>query len=131
MLHLTRANHCTIIPAGGSWRGSLLKVKDYVTWGPVDEKTVMELLEKRGRLVGNKPLTAAHLAANTPYKTVEELAKAIVGEKADIRKLAGVKPLFRLAPPRKGYEQVQRDYKSGGSVGDRGEKINELIRRML
>ncbi len=131
MLHLTRANHCTIIPGGAQWRGTLLKVKDYVTWGPVDEKTMLELLTKRGRLTGDKPITGAFLTENTPFKTVEELAKALVEEKAELRHLKGVKPLFRLAPPRSGYEKIVRDWKSGGSLGDRGEKINALIHRMI
>jgi large subunit ribosomal protein L30 len=131
MLHLTRANHCTIIPEGQPWKGTLLKVKDYVTWGPVDEKTVVELLSKRGRLSANRPLTAAHLAANTPFKSVEELAKAIFENKADLRKLAGVKPMFRLAPPKRGYEKIVHDYKTGGTLGDRGANINKLIARML
>lgn len=131
MLHLTRANHCTIIPENPQWRGTLLKVKDYVTWGKVDEKTVLELLSKRGRVVGGEPLTADFVSKNTDFKTLEELAKALVGEKADIRRLKGVKPLFRLAPPRKGYEHVVHDYKTGGTLGDRGEQINTLIRRMI
>jgi large subunit ribosomal protein L30 len=131
MLHLTRANHCTIIPEGAKYRGTLLKVKDYVTWGRVDEKTMVELLAKRGRVVGDKPLTGAYLTANTPFKSLEELAKALVEEKAELRRLEGVRPLFRLAPPRKGYEKIVHDYKTGGSLGDRGEKINELIRRMI
>lgn len=131
MLHLTRANHCTIIPEDKQWRGTLLKVKDYVTWGPVDEKTLLEMLQKRGRIAGGKPLTGAYLAENTGYKTLEDLAAALAGAKADLRHLKGVKPLFRLAPPRQGYEKVTHDYKTGGTLGDRGEKINELIRRML
>jgi large subunit ribosomal protein L30 len=131
MLHLTRANHCTIIPEDKQWRGTLLKVKDYVTWGKVDEKTMLELLSKRGRIVGNKPITIEYLAKNTGFKSLDDLAKALVGEKADLRKLAEVKPLFRLSPPKRGYEHVQHDYKTGGSVGNRGEKINELIRRMV
>lgn len=131
MLHLTRANHCTIIPEDPQWRGTLLKVKDYVTWGKVDEKTLTELLAKRGRIAGNKPLTGAYLAENTPFKTIDDLAKAIADQKADLRRLKGVKPLFRLAPPKRGYEKIVHDYKTGGTLGDRGERINELIRRML
>ena len=131
MLHLTRANHCTFIPEDAQWRGTLLKVKDYVTWGKVDEKTVAELLAKRGRIVGGDPLTSAYLAKNTEFKSMEDLARAIVAQKADLRKLKGVKPLFRLAPPRKGYEHVVHDYKTGGSLGDRGVEINKLIMRMI
>ena len=131
MMHLTRANHCTIIPEDKQWRGTLIKVKDYVTWGKVDEKTLTELLTKRGRVEGGKPLTGAYLSQNTAYKSLDELSKALVAQQADIRRLKGVKPLFRLAPPRKGYEKITHDYKTGGTLGDRGEKINELIRRMI
>jgi len=131
MLHLTRANHCTFIPEDSQWRGTLLKVKDYVTWGKVDEKTVAELLVKRGRVVGGEPLTSEYLAKNTEFKSLEALAQAIIAQKADLRRLKGVKPLFRLAPPRKGYEHVVHDYKTGGSLGDRGAEINTLIARMI
>jgi large subunit ribosomal protein L30 len=131
MLHLTRANHCTFIPEDAQWRGTLLKVKDYVTWGPVDEKTVADLLVKRGRVEGGEALTAEYLAKNTEFKSLEDLARAIVAQKADLRRLKGVKPLFRLAPPRKGYEHVVHDWKTGGSLGDRGEEINKLIQRMI
>lgn len=131
MLHLTRANHCTIIPDGPTWHGQLLKVKDYVTWGEVTEETVLQLLKTRGRLSGNKPLTEAHLSKHTPYKSFADLAKALAGGKVDLRKVDGMKPLFRLHPPRKGYEKVVRDYHTGGSLGDRGAEINTLIGRML
>lgn len=131
MLHLTRANHCTIIPENPQWRGTLLKVKDYVTWGKVDEKTVLELLTKRGRVVGGEPLTTAYLSKKTSFKTLDELAKALMADKTSLRDLDGVKPMFRLAPPKKGYEKIVHDYKTGGTLGDRGETINALIKRML
>lgn len=131
MLHLTRANHCTIIPGDAGWKGQLLKVKDYVTWGEVTEETVIQLLKARGRLTGNRPLTEAYLAKNTPYKSFADLAKAITKGEADLRKVEGVKPLFRLHPPRKGYEKLVRDVHTGGSLGDRGGGINTLIGRML
>jgi len=44
----------------------------------------------------------------------------------------GIKP-FRLHPPRKGYGRggVKRQFTEGGALGYRGEKINELLRRMI
>lgn len=131
MLHLTRANHCTIIPEDARWRGTLLKVKDYVTWGQVDEPTVFDLLQKRARLEGDKPLTEQYLTKNTQFKSLKALAEAIARGRASLRDVEGLKPLFRLAPPRKGFEHVVRDYATGGTLGDRGAKINALIRRML
>jgi len=40
---------------------------------------------------------------------------------------------FGLNPPRKGYGRkgIKMPFKLGGSYGDRGEKINELIERMI
>ncbi len=40
---------------------------------------------------------------------------------------------FRLNSPRKGYGRkgVKFPFKNGGAVGYRGEKINELIKRMI
>jgi large subunit ribosomal protein L30 len=65
------------------------------------------------------------------YTSIISLAKAI--KKGDITyaSLDGVKPLFRLSPPKKGYEGNKRSYKVGGSLGYRGKTINELIERML
>jgi large subunit ribosomal protein L30 len=40
--------------------------------------------------------------------------------------------VFRLHPPSKGFKgKIKRGYGSGGELGYRGEKINELLRRML
>jgi large subunit ribosomal protein L30 len=49
----------------------------------------------------------------------------------DVNKLEGVKPFFRLHPPKKGYRRsVKRPYNNKGELGYRGEAINELARRM-
>ena len=40
---------------------------------------------------------------------------------------------FKLNPPRKGYGRkgIKMSFKQGGAYGDRGEKINDLIMRMV
>ena len=40
LLHLTRQNHCAIVPQDPTYRGMLQLVKDYVTWGEVDPEDV-------------------------------------------------------------------------------------------
>jgi len=47
------------------------------------------------------------------------------------KQLPEVKPVFRLAPPVKGYEGIKRSFKEGGALGYRGKKINDLIWRMM
>ncbi len=42
-----------------------------------------------------------------------------------------IKPVFRLHPPRKGYEDIRLSVKEGGSLGYRGENIKDLAERML
>jgi len=44
---------------------------------------------------------------------------------------SGVKPVFRLHPPKGGFKgTIRRPYKSGGELGYRGAAINDLILRM-
>ena len=52
------------------------------------------------------------------------------GEKDPEGKL---KPYFRLHPPRGGFERkgIKKTFMEGGALGDRGEKINDLIKKML
>jgi large subunit ribosomal protein L30 len=45
--------------------------------------------------------------------------------------MTDVKPIFRLSPPRKGYEGNKKSYQNGGALGYRGKDINDLIQRML
>ncbi len=41
--------------------------------------------------------------------------------------------MYSLQPPRKGYGRkgIKVAFKKGGALGDRGEKINDLLKRML
>ena len=132
IMKLTRPNHCVVLPQNDVVQGMLNKVKDYVTWGEVDETVLAKMIKFRGRLVGDVPIDDATVKEKSKkYTSIISLAKAI--KKGDITyaSLDGVKPLFRLSPPKKGYEGNKRSYKVGGSLGYRGKTINELIERML
>jgi len=93
----------------------LQAVRNFVAYGPIDSKTLVELISKRGKSLDNKSKVDA--------KKVAEII-----EKDGIAK-AGIKPFFRLHPPRKGIDSKTHFPK--GILGDNGEKINELVRRML
>ncbi len=43
------------------------------------------------------------------------------------------KKIFTLHPPRGGFERkgIKKDFTVGGALGNRGEKINDLIKKML
>ncbi len=94
MLNLHRKNNCVVIPKTDVYLGMLAKVKDFTTFGTIDDDTYKILVEKRGK---------------------EE------------------QKFFRLHPPRKGYARkgIKTPFSMGGALGDRKEKINELIIRMI
>ena len=108
----------------------LQKGKDYITWGEIDAETLAKVITKRGRLAGDVKVTDEYLKENTDYSSVEELAKAVVESEATLED-AGIKPVFRLHPPRKGYKSTKKTYNEGGSLGYRGENLGELIVKMI
>lgn len=130
IMNLTRVNHCVVLPENDVTKGMLQKAKDYITWGEINESTLVDMIKVRGRLSGDKNITDEHLKESSEFKSVEEMAKALL-EGYRIKDIESVKPVFRLHPPIKGYEGNKRSYRNGGALGYRGEAINDLIARML
>ena len=130
MLRLNRINHAVLVEETPSYKGMLQKGKDYITWGEVDAETVAEMIAKRGRNVGGAKVTDEYLKENTDYDSIESLAEAVINSEVKLADL-NIKPVFRLHPPRKGYEGIRFSYNEGGSLGYRGEKIKDLVKRMV
>jgi large subunit ribosomal protein L30 len=131
MLGLGRVNHCILLNETPESMGMLLKVKDYVTWGPIDAETATTLVKERGRMKGGRPLDEKSLEDLGKYKSFEDLGKSLADGKANWSKMDSTVRVFRLHPPRKGLEGIKRSYKVGGALGDRGEDINTLLQRMM
>ncbi|AEF96440.1 50S ribosomal protein L30 [Methanotorris igneus] len=131
MLRLHRVNHCVIVPETDTFKGMLNKVKDYVTYGEINKDTLVKLILKRGRLPGNKRVNE-EIIKEKMNMTVEELAEKLINGEIKLKDTP-LKPVFRLHPPRKGYERggIKKPFSVGGALGYRGEKINDLILRMI
>jgi large subunit ribosomal protein L30 len=131
-LNLTRANHCVVLPQNPEVQGMLQKVKDYCTFGPITAGEIETLIRTRGRLVGDKPVTDEFLRQATKLGGITEVAQAVEAGKIRWSRIEGVKPMFRLNPPKKGYKGgTKRSYAAHGSLGDRGKTMPELIARMI
>lgn len=129
MLRLDAPNKCVVVPDNPSYRGMLFKVKDYVTFGKINFDTFSAMLEKRGRLSGDKRFDEKNIK-ETGYESVEQMAKAIFEGKTSIRKIPNLKPVFRLTPPSGGFKSITQHYPKG-DLSDRGEAINELLKKMI
>lgn len=132
MLRLFNKHHCVVVDNTPSYIGMLKQVKDYVTWGEVNEETFQILLTKRGRIVGNKKLTEDYLKEKTKL-TFNEFTKEFFSSKKSLKDVPGIKNFFRLKSPLRGFERggIKKPFSLGGSIGYRKEKINDLIQRML
>ncbi len=129
-LRLTRINHLVLLDETDPIRGMLEKAKDYITWGEINRETLIELLKKRGRLMGDKKIDIEYMK-KIGVNSIEELADMLLNGKIKYSSLPDIKPIFRLPPPVKGYKNIKRTVKENGDLGYRGDKINELIKRML
>ncbi|AXI25221.1 50S ribosomal protein L30 [Methanofervidicoccus sp. A16] len=131
MLRLHRVNHCVIVPETDTYKGMLEKVKDYVTYGEIDKDTLIKLILKRGRLPGDRRISEEKIE-ELMGMSVEELSEKII--KGEILlKNTPLKPVFRLHPPRKGYDKagIKKPFSVGGALGYRGREINKLLERMM
>ena len=129
MLRLNRINHGVLVEENPSFEGMLQKAKDYITWGEISSETLSEVMSKRGEFVGGVKVTDELLAEKTDYSSIDDLSNALIN--VDIKATdIDMKPVFRLHPPRKGYEGIRDSIKEGGSLGYRGESIENLVKRM-
>jgi len=131
MLRLHKPNHLVLVDNRPSYLKMLQKVKDYVTWGEIDAETLAELIRKRGRISGNRKLTEEYIKNVLKFDSLENFVDSLLSLKVCLKDLKGVKPVFRLHPPRKGFEAKKKPFTLGGSLGYRGEAINDLIKRMI
>ncbi len=117
LLNLTRKNHCIVLENNSVNQGMLVKVKDYITWGEISPETFRGLIQKRG-----EPFLQRETDSKGKY-TYKYLT--VAGKK--------YKKYFRLNPPRKGFGRkgIKVSFNASGGLGYRGEKMNDLIMRML
>lgn len=130
LFRLKQKHACVVVDDNEVSRGMLKKVKDYTTYGNVDEQLFLELLETRGECIGKQSLKDSKLDA-------KKLAKEYFNDEIKLRDFEPkhqVKPYFRLHPPKGGFEKggIKKTFIQGGVLGERSEEaITTLIRKML
>jgi large subunit ribosomal protein L30 len=95
----------------------LAKVRNFVAFGDIDTETMKMLLDKRAMPAEKgKKIDAEKIVSSIETKPFKQL---------------GIKPFFRLHPPRGGIESKKHFGVGKGVLGDNKAGINVLVRRML
>ena len=117
-LNLHNQNWCVILKNTESNLGMVKKVRDYVTYGEVSEDVLNAVIEKRGELFKGRE---------------HDSKKKISYKKFFVYKNKKYQRYLRLSPPKKGYRRkgIKTSFVNGGALGYRGEKINDLLKRMI
>src|ERR687884_2327555 len=125
-LNLDKKFRATLVAENFETLGMLRKVKDIVAWTSVDADFIEELLERRGKISGYKPLTKGNLPKG--FESIEELATAIAQNKTTMSKFRNLKPWFALAPPKGGFKQQTKKQFSQDGVLGRNEELVQLVK---
>jgi len=123
-LRLRKKYSCIVINPTKEQEAMIKKLRDFVAFGEINTETFEKLIEKRGQfLTKNREGQIIDKKKIDSKNIVDELEK---GKKYESLNL---KPFFRLHPPRKGIKAKLHFPK--GVLGYNGEKINDLVGRML
>lgn len=96
-------------------RKLLVNIRNFVSYGIISREMLEKLISERGKSTDGKKIDARKIAESLERKNMSEL---------------GLKPFFRLHPPRGGIETKKHAGKGKGVLGE-NKKINELVERML
>ncbi|MDD3263737.1 MAG: uL30 family ribosomal protein [Candidatus Nanoarchaeia archaeon] len=118
-LNLTKKNNLVFLEKTDSILGMVEKVKDYVTYGDVEESFVKEIFSKKGK--------------NFLGETTDSKQKYVY--KGRFIEIDGVKysKTIKLKTPKGGYAKngTKKHIKLGGALGYRGQDIVDFINKML
>jgi large subunit ribosomal protein L30 len=133
-LNLKRTFQARLLDNTPSNMGMLRMAKNLVAWGEVQPEILEKILEKRAERETSREQVDEAFVKRLGQPTLGDLAKSVVAGTVGLRELtrAGLKPLFRLHPPRGGFKRsLRRAASDGGELGYRGVDINNLIKRMI
>jgi len=138
LLGLTRIHSARFIAANKATIAMLSAAEPYLAWGCPTLKMTRELIYKRGHAdihrqrvtIASNEIVARHLGQFN-ILCVEDLIREIFTVGENFKHACRFLSVFRLNSPRKGLVSKKRHFSNGGSFGNRGPYISDLVSRML
>lgn len=138
LFRLRQINNGVFIKLNKATINMLRIVEPYVTWGTPNIKSVRELIYKRGfAKIQNRrtPITSNDLVEANLGKynliCVEDLVHEIFSVGPNFRYASNFLWPFKLNTPTGGWRKKTNHFVEGGDFGNREDKINNLLRKMV
>ena len=138
LLRLRQLHNGTFVRLNKATINMIRRVEPYVAYGYPTQKTIRDLVYKRGYGKVNKsriPLTDNSIVEGQLGKhgiaNVEDLINEINTVGPHFKEANNFLWPFKLNSPKKGFAEKRHPYHNGGVWGNRENQINELIHRML
>jgi 60S ribosomal protein uL30 len=138
LLRLRQINNGVFVKLNKATIQMLRLVESYVMYGQPNVKSVREIIYKRGYGKVNKqriPLTDNAIIEASLGKIgivcIEDLIHEIYTVGPKFKAANNFLWPIKLSSPTGGFTKKLNHYNEGGDAGNRGEKINEMIRKML
>ncbi|CAH0548103.1 unnamed protein product [Brassicogethes aeneus] len=138
LFRLLQINNAVFVKLNKATINMLRICEPYITWGYPNLKSVRELVYKRGfaKVNGQRvPITSNEIIENRLGKSgvicVEDLIHEIFTVGGSFKQASNFLWPFKLNTPTGGWRKKTNHYVEGGDFGNREDKINELLRRMV
>jgi large subunit ribosomal protein L7e len=138
-MRLQRINEGVFLQYNDQTRKNLHLVEPWVSYGIPSKAMVSDLINRRGhgRVEGKRiPISdntviERALGEKTGIICVEDLVHEIVSVSPSFQAANSFLWPFLLTAPRTKFQKDKLNFKDGGDYGDRGEEMDDLIRKML
>jgi large subunit ribosomal protein L7e len=137
LLRLRQIHNGVFVKLNKATLNMLRLVEPYITYGAPTQKTVSDLIYKRGYGRVNKqriPLSNNSIIEKNLGKygiiCIEDLIHEIYTVGPHFKEANNFLWPFKLSAPLGGYKQKRRHFTEGGDAGNREELINQLVARM-
>ncbi|XP_012342823.2 60S ribosomal protein L7 [Apis florea] len=139
LFRLKQINNGVFVKLNKATINMLRIVEPYITWGYPNLKSVRELIYKRGFAKINRqriPITSnsiieKNLVRRSGIICIEDLIHEIFTVGPKFKFASNFLWPFKLNTPNGGWRKKTNHYVEGGDFGNREDKINELLRRMV
>jgi large subunit ribosomal protein L7e len=138
LLRLRQLHNGIFIKLNKATINMLRRVEPYIAYGYPSNKTVKDLIYKRGNAksagqrlpLSDNAIVEKELGAKG-IMCVEDLMHEIITVGPHFKEANNFLWPFKLSSPRLGFEKKRHPYHNGGVWGNRENKINDLVHRML